>query len=267
MMQGATPTERARMLRELHHRERPLILPNAWDVASALAVERAGATAVATTSSGVAESHGYPDGQAMPVGEMLAAISRMAAAVAVPLTADLEAGYGLEPETLVDRLIASGAVGLNLEDTDRAGDPTRMVGAERQAAYIAGVRAAADDAEVPLVINARIDSFLRGDGTPAERLDDAIARGRAYLEAGADCVYPIWLTDAIAIERIVRELDAPLNVLLRPGAPSVERLAALGVRRISVGGGLARHALARIEELARRLVAGDGDAFAELGED
>jgi 2-methylisocitrate lyase-like PEP mutase family enzyme len=132
---------------------------------------------------------------------------------------------------------------------------------------IHAVRSAADDAGVPVIVNARIDSFLRGSGGPDAQLEDALRRGRAYLAAGADCIYPIWLTDAKAIERLVRELQAPVNVLLRPGAPDVVRLAALCVRRISVGGALARHALAHTEELARQVLAGDGSAFLELGED
>jgi 2-methylisocitrate lyase-like PEP mutase family enzyme len=253
-------------LRDLHRAPEPLILPNAWDVASARAVERAGAAAVATTSSGVAEALGYPDGEATPAAEMFAAVARISAAVSVPVTADLEAGYGLAADELVDRLLDAGAVGLNLEDTDHAGDPHLLeVGAAAE--RIHAVRSAADDAAVPVVINARIDSFLRGSGGPDAQLDDALRRGRAYLAAGADCIYPIWLTDAKGIERLVRELQAPVNVLLRPGAPDVARLAALGVRRISVGGGLARHALAHTEELARQVLAGDGSAFLELGED
>jgi 2-methylisocitrate lyase-like PEP mutase family enzyme len=256
----------ARRLRDLHRAPEPLILPNAWDVASARAMERAGAAAVATTSSGVAEALGYPDGEAIPAAEMFAAVARISAAVSVPVTADLEAGYGLAADELVDRLLDAGAVGLNLEDTDHAGDPHLLeVGAAAE--RIHAVRSAADDAGVPIVINARIDSFLRGSGGPDAQLDDALRRGRAYLAAGADCIYPIWLTDAKAIERLVRELQAPVNVLLRPGVPDIARLAALGVRRISVGGGLARHALAHAEELARQVLAGDGSAFLELGED
>jgi 2-methylisocitrate lyase-like PEP mutase family enzyme len=254
-------------LRDLHRAPEPLILPNAWDVASARAVERAGAAAVATTSSGVAEALGYPDGEATPAAEMFAAVARISAAVSVPVTADLEAGYGLPANELVGRLLEAGAVGLNLEDADRAGDPHHLLELGAAAERIHAVRSAADDAAVPVVINARIDSFLRGSGGPDAQLDDALRRGRAYLAAGADCIYPIWLTDAKAIERLVRELQAPVNVLLRPGVPDIARLAALGVRRISVGGGLARHALAHTEELARQVLAGDGSAFLELGED
>ncbi|MGH2455382.1 MAG: isocitrate lyase/PEP mutase family protein [Candidatus Limnocylindria bacterium] len=249
-----------------HHRPEPLILPNAWDVASALAVERAGALAVATTSSGVAAALGYPDGEAIPVAEMLAAVRRIAAAVSVPVTADLEAGYGLAAEDLVAGLLQAGAVGLNLEDTDRSARPPGLVDAGRQAERLAAVRGAATAAGVPVVINARIDVFLRGSGPHEGRVDEAIERALDYLAAGADCVYPIWLTDAAAIGRIVREVAAPVNVLLRPGAPAVAELRRIGVRRISVGGGLAHHAITATEAIARRLLAGDVAPFLELGE-
>jgi 2-methylisocitrate lyase-like PEP mutase family enzyme len=242
-----------------------LILANAWDVTSARAVERAGATAVATTSSGVAEALGYADGEVIPVDEMLAAVERIASAVSLPVTADLEGGYGLEAEELVDALLGTGAVGLNLEDTDR-GTPSTLLPLESAAQRIGAVRQAAEAVGVPVVINARVDVFLRGTDPADERTEEAIRRGRAYLAAGADCVYPIWLTDAAAIGRIVAALEAPVNVLLRPGSPSVQDLVELGVRRISVGGGLARHAAAHTEELARALLAGDGSAFSSLGE-
>ncbi|HEY7463471.1 MAG TPA: isocitrate lyase/phosphoenolpyruvate mutase family protein [Candidatus Limnocylindria bacterium] len=251
----------AEQLLSLHHGPRPLILPNAWDVASALAVQRAGAAAIATTSSGVAESLGYPDGEAIPPGEMFAAVARIAVAVSVPVTADVEAGYGLPYEALVSRLLRAGAVGLNLEDTDRSGDAPRLGDRDKAAERIGSIRRAADAAGVHVVINARVDSFLRGSGVPDERLEDALKRGIAYREAGADCVYPIWLTDADAIARLVRELAAPVNVLLRPGAPSVGDLEAMGVRRISVGAGLAHHTMARTEQVARQLIEGDGSAF------
>lgn len=255
----------ARLL-ALHAPGNPLILPNAWDVASALAVERAGATAVATTSSGVAEARGYADGEAIPAGEMLAAVGRIAAAVCVPVTADLEAGYGLEPEALVAGLLDAGAVGVNLEDTDRSSDRVGLAEADVQADRLAAVRRAADAAGVHVVVNARIDLFLNGDGPMQARVNEAIRRAQAYVAAGADCVYPIWLTDPDAIGRIVREVAAPVNILLRPGSPSLAELTRLGVLRISVGGGLARHATRLVESLARRLLAGDGADFAELGE-
>ena len=253
--------ERAERLRALHHGPAPLILANAWDVASALAVGRAGASAIATTSGGVAASLGFPDGEGIPSGQMLAAVARIAAAVKLPVTADLEAGYGLEARALVEGVLAAGAVGMNLEDTDRSLDPPGLIEADRQAEWLAAVRQAATDLGVPVVINARIDVFLRGNGPLAARVDEAIRRGRAYLAAGADCLFPIGLVDADAIGRFVGEMAAPVNVLLRPGAPSIAALADLGVRRISTGSALAHHALADAEELARRLFAGDGSPF------
>jgi 2-methylisocitrate lyase-like PEP mutase family enzyme len=257
---------RADRLRALHADPEPLVLPNAWDVSSAQAVVRARARAVATTSSGVAATLGYPDGEAIPADDMLAAVARIAAAVDVPVTADLEAGYGMPADALVDRIVATGAVGLNLEDTVRTGRTPLLGPMEPQAERIAAFRSAATAAGVPLVINARIDSFLRGSGGERDAYDDAVTRGRAYLAAGADCVYPIMLADAGLIGRFVAEVGGPVNVLRRPGSPSVAELAALGVRRISVGGGLWRHAMARAEALARDLLAGQDAAFGELGE-
>jgi 2-methylisocitrate lyase-like PEP mutase family enzyme len=137
---------------------------------------------------------------------------------------------------------------------------------EPQVDRIAAVRAAATAAGVPVVLNARIDVFLRGEAPPNDRLDEGLRRARAYREAGADCVYPIWLIDRAGIARFVREAGAPVNVLLRPGSPSVTELASLGVARVSVGGGLARHADVHVEELARRLLHGDDAPFRELGE-
>ncbi|HEX6140915.1 MAG TPA: isocitrate lyase/phosphoenolpyruvate mutase family protein [Candidatus Limnocylindria bacterium] len=257
---------RADRLRGLHHAAEPLILPNAWDVGSALAIERAGATAVATTSSGVAASLGYPDGEAMSAEEMFDVVERIARAVEVPVTVDIEAGYGLEPDAFVDALLASGAAGCNLEDTDRAHDPGALVDLERQAEWLSRVRAAADAAGVPIVINARIDTFLRGSGSLEERVEDGLRRAHAYVAAGADCVYPIWLTETDAIARFVQEVEAPVNVLLRPGAPTLAELRALGVRRISVGGGLAHRAMDATERLARALVGGDDTPFRDMAE-
>jgi 2-methylisocitrate lyase-like PEP mutase family enzyme len=256
----------AKRLRARHSGPEPLVLPNAWDVASAIAVERAGAAAVATTSSGVAATLGYEDGEAIPPDEMLDLVRRIASAVAVPVTADLEAGYGLAADELIHRLLEAGAVGLNLEDTVRDGREPRLGPMEPQAERIAAIRAAASAAGVPVVINARIDSFLRGSDGPDERLADAIQRGRAYLAAGADCVYPITLGDAEAIGRFVAAVEGPVNILLRPGSPSVGELTRLGVRRISVGGGLWRHAMQQAERVARDLLAGQDAAFGELGE-
>ncbi|HEX5397392.1 MAG TPA: isocitrate lyase/phosphoenolpyruvate mutase family protein [Candidatus Limnocylindria bacterium] len=252
--------ELAVRLRALHHEDAPLILPNAWDVASARAVERAGAMAIATSSSAVAESLGFEDGENAPPDEMFAAIGRIARSVPLPVTADVEGGYGMEAGELVERLVATGAVGMNVEDTDRGGAST-LVGIEHQAQRIAAIRHAAESTGVPLVINARIDVYLRDRRPPEETTDEAIERARAYLAAGADCVYPIWLTDADLIAGIVAALHAPLNVLLRPGAPGIAELHRLGVRRISVGGGLMKRAMDSVEADARAVLGGDATRF------
>lgn len=231
----------AAALRALHVPGDPLILPNAWDAATAKVVVAAGFPAVATTSSGVADALGYADGEQTPADEMLAAVARIARAVDVPVTADLEAGYGIESRALAERVVATGAVGLNLEDTDHANRPA-LVPEPQHAARITAIKEAAD-----LVLNARIDVHLRGGDT-----DTALARARAYRDAGADCLYPIGITDEATIARFV-ELGAPVNVLLRPGAPSIERLAELGVARISLGHFLHAEMLDALRERISRL--------------
>jgi len=226
----------AAALRALHVAGDPLILPNAWDAATARAVAAAGFPAVATTSSGVAESLGYEDGEETPVDEMLAAVGRIARVVDVPVTADLEGGYGLDPAELAHRAVAAGAAGLNFEDTDHAQAP-RLHDAGVQAERIAALKAAED-----LVVNARIDVFLNG-GPVA----DGLERARAYADAGADCVYPIGITDPETIAAFV-ELGTPVNVVLSPAAPPLERLAQLGVARISLGHFLHAEMLAALDQ-------------------
>jgi len=237
----------AEVLRELHRPGVPLMLPNAWDATTAKAVEAAGFPAIATSSSAIAASLGYEDGQRTPPEEMFAAVGRIAAAIDVPVTADLEAGYGLEAGELVERMLAAGAVGLNFEDTDHAAGGEMLVDADTQAARIASLRGAAQAAGVEIVINARADPYLRGRDSA---LDESLLRGRLYLEAGADCVFPAGVKEEADIERLVGELDGPVNVLLVPGIAEPSRLAELGVARISAGGGLA---MALNRSLERRL--------------
>lgn len=227
-------------LRSLHVPGRPLLLPNAWDAASARAVVDAGFPVVATTSGGVAQALGYEDHQGAPANEMLAAAARIARVVDVPVTVDAEAGYGLEPAELVERLKAVGAAGCNLEDTDHDADAVRD--ADEQADWLRRVREAASAAGFGLVINARIDVFLSAapDLPQAELVPDALARARAYLEAGADCVYPIALWETDALRRFVEGAGGPANALAFPKAPPPSELAAMGVARVSWGGLLHR---------------------------
>jgi len=222
---------------------RPLLLPNAWDAASARAVVEAGFPVVATTSGGVANALGYEDHQGAPVEEMLTAAARIARAVDVPVTVDAEAGYGLGPAELVAELERAGAAGCNLEDTDHDTDALREP--EEQAAWLRRVREAADAAGYGLVINARVDVFLAADAdvSQPELVPDALARARVYLDAGADCVYPIALWDGDALRAFVDGAGGPVNALAFPKAPPVAELAALGVARVSWGGLLHRAAM------------------------
>lgn len=244
---------RAAELRALHSPGTPLVLPNAWDAASARAVQAAGFAAVATSSAAVAESLGYADGEAAPVVVMLDAVERIARAVNVPVTADLERGYGMAPANLVERLAATGAVGCNLEDSDpRTG---RLIDADEQAALLNDVRVAARNAGLDLVVNARIDTYLV-DTRPGDPLGDAIRRAHAYRQAGADCVYPIMVSDRAAIGRLVEQAGGPVNVLYRPGepaAPSIAELARLGVARISFGPDLYRATYAKLTDVLAQI--------------
>ena len=252
--------ERAEQLRALHRPGRPLLLPNAWDPPSAAAVAAVGFGAVATSSAAVADSIGYADGGRTPPAEMFAAVARIVAAAGeLPVTADVEAGYGLDAKDLVAELLAAGAVGCNLEDSDPASK--RLRDPEAQAEWLAAVRAAADAAGVPVVLNARVDVFLpRRGNAPADPVTDAIARGRRYLAAGADCVYPILVKDAATVGALVDGIGGPVNANPLPGEPDLAGLAALGVARLSFGGGLHREMLTwlriRLDEIAAGQQAG-----------
>ena len=236
-------SEKADLLRSLHQR-RPLVLPNAWDAASARVFVDAGFPAIATSSAAVAVALGYEDHERAPVDEVLAATARITRAVDVPVTADFESGFGLDPATIVDRLLDAGAVGCNLEDTDHATGEQRPV--EVQAERLGAV---AEAAAGRLVLNARVDTYLRG------RPDDevAIARARAYLAAGADCVYPIGHLDEATVGRLTANIDGAVNILAWKDGPPVARLGELGVARVTFGGGLFREVqeglAARAQEL------------------
>jgi 2-methylisocitrate lyase-like PEP mutase family enzyme len=240
---------KAQALRDLHRPGDPLVLANAWDAITAKNVEAAGFPAVATTSAGVAIALGYEDHELTPPDEMFAAVARIASTVEVPVTADLESGYGLGAAEFVERVLDAGIVGVNFEDTVyRRGEPT-LLDANEQATRIAELRRAARAAGVDIVINARTDAYLRDVTDP---FDTTLERGRLYLGAGADCVYPIAAGDEREIERFGREFAA-VNILLRPGAPDIERLAELRVARISVGGGLAHVSFQAHKQLVERV--------------
>jgi 2-methylisocitrate lyase-like PEP mutase family enzyme len=237
MIQVALLRQRAESLRALHDRKRVLVLPNAWDVVSARLVESAGFPAVATSSASVAWSLGYPDGQRIPRDEMIAAAGRIARAVRVPVTADLEAGYG-DPGGTVEAALAAGVVGMNLEDaTEDAQAPLLDVAVA--ADHVRRARAAADRAGVPFFINARTDVYLRQVGEASTRLERALERARAYLAAGASGIFVPGVDDAEAIGALARGIEGPLNVLARSTLPSIADLQRLGVARVSMGSGAA----------------------------
>lgn len=246
--------ERAQRLRALHVPGRPLVLPNVWDAASARLVEAAGFQAVATASSAVSASLGYRDEEGTPAGEMFESIRRIARAVAVPVTADVESGYGLPPGELAEMLLDAGGAGCNLEDT--AHGQGGLIDADTQCERIAALREAAGQAGVPIVINARIDVFVLRIGDPQGWAEEALRRGRLYLEAGADCAYPIMVTDEATIAAFVRAFHGMVNVYARPEAPPLPRLAALGVARVSYGPWIHRLAMREMEAVVRDISAG-----------
>lgn len=239
------------LLRSLHRRGDPLILPNAWDVATAKAVVAAAFPVVATTSWAVAAALGYEDGERAPADEMFAAAGRIARGVGVPVTVDAEAGYGMQPDELVAALREVGAAGCNLEDTEWPAGTLREPG--RQADWLAQVREAASRASYPLVINARVDVFFHPfladeTGPQDEFVPEAVERGKAYLDAGVDCVYPICLWERSPLGRFMSEVSGPVNITRESHAPSIAELSALGVARVSWGPLLQWDAMARFQE-------------------
>ncbi|MGW2398877.1 isocitrate lyase/PEP mutase family protein [Kitasatospora sp. NPDC001664] len=242
-----TLLDKARVFRSLHVPGRPLVLPNAWDVASALLVARAGARAIATTSAGVAWSLGAPDGGRLERGPALAAIARIASATDLPVTADIERGYAEEPEGVhrtVTGVLEAGAVGINLEDTLRP--------VAEQTERIAAAREAADTAGIPLYLNARIDTHRLPPG--AARLDETVRRAHAYTAAGADGVFVLSALDADELRSLVGAVDVPVNVLTGPGTLTVPEYAAAGAARVSAGSSIAEAAYSLAERAARELL-------------
>ncbi|MGW7445029.1 isocitrate lyase/PEP mutase family protein [Kitasatospora sp. NPDC054795] len=236
------------LFRSLHTPARPLALANAWDVASARVIEAAGATAIATTSAGVAWSLGAPDGDRAPRGPMLDAIARIASAVTVPVTADIEGGYGQSPAEVaetVTRVLEAGVVGINIEDGNRS--PGTLVD------QLAAARGAAQRAGVDLFVNARIDTYLLGLGDPATRLQDTLGRARSYIDAGADGIFVPGVTDPGVIKDLVAGLTVPLNIMAGPGSMPVDELGALGVARVSLGSSVAQAAYAVARHAALEL--------------
>ena len=255
-MNRDTQRAKAEAFRAMHDRSRILVLPNAWDAMSARVIEEAGARAIATTSAGVAFAVGYPDGEAIPRDEMIAAIARIARVVTIPVSADIESGFANDTRELVEtirRVIEAGAVGINLEDQVHDG-ARRLYDLDVAVARVQAAREAADATGVPLVINARTDVYLLGVGEPETRFEHAVRRANAYRKAGADCLFVPAVVSRADIERLVPALEGPLNLLSIPGFPAVPELERLGVARLSVGGRLTLGAMSGLKKSVTELL-------------
>lgn len=251
--------EKADLFLKYHHDEEILVLLNSWDVGSSRLIEASGYKAIATTSMGIAASLGYPDCQVIQLSEMIHTITGIVNKVQVPVTVDLEAGYGSNTDEVVDsvaKVIATGVVGINIEDSIDLSP--RLIDAMECCERISAIRALADALGFHLVINARTDSFYTSSGSTSEKLSESIRRGNKYREAGADCIFvqPVWDRETIAT--LVKEIHAPINVLANPGIgagmpPSLRELQDLGVARVSLGSGLMKATLALIKKVADEL--------------
>jgi 2-methylisocitrate lyase-like PEP mutase family enzyme len=258
---------KAERLKALHVPGRPLVLPNVWDAGSAKVIAAEGYPALATTSAGIAFSYGVPDGEAISRADMLHATRRIAAAVTVPVTADVEAGYGPEPKNVaytVMELLGAGVVGANFEDSSDA-QGGALFDLELATARISAGRQAARDAGVPFVINGRTDAFMRVKDSAAA-FAEVVKRLNAYRKAGADCLFAPFTADPVVIGRLVKAVDGPLNIILQPTI-TVAEMAKLGVARISLGGHVARAALAVARRAARELKERGTAEFAREGLD
>jgi 2-methylisocitrate lyase-like PEP mutase family enzyme len=252
-MEIKVQAEKAEKLRKLHHGPRILALPNAWDVVSARILEEVGHPAIATSSAAMAFSLGYPDGQRISRREMLDAVAKITRAVRVPVTADLESGYGKTPEEIADftkAMVASGAVGLNFEDVT-GDDESTHVELGLQVQKIRAIRETAAALGVPVVINARTDVYLMPIGPETTRFERTVERLHAYRDAGADCLFVPGLCDREIIAKLVKALDAPLNILASAGCPSLEDLEKMGVARVSAGSSAMRAAMGAFQRVAK----------------
>lgn len=247
--------QKAEEFRALHHGDHILVLPNCWDVPSARVFEDAGFPAVATSSAGLMVSLGYPDGEMIGKGELLSVVAKIAKALSVPLSADVVAGFGETPKEVastIRSIIEAGAVGINIEDFVHA--TKKLIPMEAQVEKLRAIKQLSQSMGVPLVINARTDALRYDPGDEVAKLEEAIRRAKAYRDVGADCVYPMGLTDAMSISKFVKALSFPVNVMVRPGLPSVRELERLGVARVSLGPTASYAAMGLLKRIAKELL-------------
>ncbi len=247
--------DKAQDFRGLHHGKRILILPNAWDVPSARVFENEGFPAVATSSAGLMVSLGYPDGEVMGRPEFVSAVERIARVLSVPLSVDIVAGFGKTTEEVVatvKAILRAGGIGINIEDFAHA--TKKLFPVERQVENVKAIRRLGDTVGVPLVINARTDVLRFGTGDEDVKFEEAVHRAITYRDAGADCVYPMGLTEAASISRFVKELDFPINVMVRKGLPPISELERLGVARVSFGPSASYAAMGLLKSAAKEVL-------------
>ena len=245
--------DKAEQFRRMHAGPRILALPNAWDAVSARILEETGHPAIATSSAAVAFSLGYPDGQRISRTEMLEAVARIARAVRVPVTADMESGYGTTVKDMMDTakaVIAAGAIGMNLEDVT-GDDETSHVEISLQQETIRAIREASSSLGVPLVLNARTDIYLMPIGEASTRFERTVERLRAYRQAGADCVFAPGVSEPETIAKLVKAIAAPLNILASANCPSLAELERMGVARVSAGSAVMRATLGLVRRIAK----------------
>jgi len=248
-------SDKAEYFRSLHRGPGVLVLPNAWDVPTARLFESVGFKAIATTSAGMLVSLGYEDGERIPFPEFLGAVSRIARVLTVPLTVDVVAGFGPgvhEVVSAVRQIVGVGAVGINIEDFEH--ESKKLFRVEDQVEKIKAIRKLGETMGVNLVINARTDAFRYAEGGEEDRFREALRRGEFYRDAGADCVYPMGLTQANLIREYVRTLNFPVNVMVTKNTPSVQELEALGVKRLSFGPAAAYAVMGFLKRAAREVL-------------
>lgn len=253
--------EKARQLYHLHHADNPLILPNIWDVLGAKLLENLGYPAIATASASIAYANGYPDGEKIPFSDLLSMLSRISTSVNIPVTADIEGGYSIDDTRFrenIKLLIKTGIAGINIEDTNH--QTKTIFSIERQSERIKLIRAISDESDIPLFINARADVLLYDKDFPTadSKQEELVKRGLAYKEAGADCFFPIALRQKDDIQRLLAQLNMPVNILTLPGIPDLKVLKEIGVARISLGPSFLKAAIKAMKSLAIELNHAEG---------
>ncbi|MGZ4042815.1 MAG: isocitrate lyase/PEP mutase family protein [Bacteroidia bacterium] len=255
MLNKKTQETKAQLFHSLHHNGKMLVLPNIWDPLAALLIEDLGYQAIATASASIAFSNGHNDGENMPFNELLTLLSKITRGVNIPVTADIESGYadtesGLQKN--IERLVNTGIVGINLEDTNR--QKNTLFSIETQCKRIGIVRKISEDMNIPLFINARTDVYIRDNfASDEEKFEETIKRGRAYLNAGADCIFPIVMKQKQDIQNLISVLKCPINILTIAGVPDLKTLSEIGVARVSLGPSFLKIAIRAMKNMAVKL--------------